>query len=81
MKFSKKLITVSASMLMGISPLVTMNTVYASSSNVIISKASIVKVSKTTYLLDQNGKKLPVMMSKGEKIKVTAILNLSLIHI
>lgn len=63
-------------MLMGITPLVTMNTVYASSSNVIISKTSIVNVSKTTYLLDQNGKKLPVMMSKGEKIKVTAILNI-----
>lgn len=73
---SKKLVTLSTSILMGVTPLANTTTAFASTSNVISTKTSTVTVSKKTYLLNQNGKKLPVVLAKGEKVKVTAVLNL-----
>ena len=76
LSLSQKFVTLSASILMGVTPLANTTTAFASTSNVISSKASTVIVSKKTYLLNQNGKKLPVVMAKGEKVTVTAVLNL-----
>lgn len=73
---SKKLVTLSASILMGVTPLANTTTAFASTSNVISTKTSTVTVSKKTYLLNQNGKELPVVLAQGEKVKVTAVLNL-----
>ena len=70
LSLSQKFVTLSASILMGVTPLANTTTAFASTSNVISSKASTVIVSKKTYLLNQNGKKLPVVMAKGEKVTV-----------
>lgn len=74
---NKKFVTVSTAVLLSVAPISTTGVAYASSNvHVTTNNTSSVVTIKKSHLLDQNGKKLPIVVNKGQKYTIYGVLNI-----